>query len=334
MSLLTLVFISVFSIVFRKRRRRRARQSTKSTGHKGLVARGVRVLYSVAPGSKLQQKFYDFGFKNIGFINNTGLPINATEISASMYVTGLGALFHLRLQDILFGGVTHGVRVPNQWRTNYLGGILKSITIHIECVTPMSSRQGVWALCFIPFRSSSEESYYVKKGHIIPFESLKLIPGARSSPTTSSLTVTFRPSKRDGRLFYGVGLDDGIGAVGISFSQYCRTVYTNFSASEFGCITTVTGVVKLQRPQEVGKAVVYGREIDDRLKTCLAFAESFDRTLQMSINQKSDTHSVIEDPECVVVTGAVTLVKPDTFAGSTALKLVGGYQKQTTQRAF
>lgn len=288
-------------------RRRRAQQSTSSTGHASLIARGVRTLLSVLPGSKLTTGIADFAFKSLGY-STVMLPIdaNTSTIKADLSVTGVTALFHLALKDLLFDSFTHGVRIDAAtWTTNYEAGRLMSVKISVIPQTKMNNRQGQWAAVFIPFRSKEEATYYEQKSQGMLYEQVKVIPGAKSAPATKPLHLSFSPTARDGRLNFDLGLQDEIGVVSIGFDQTSRSSYGAFALDDFSCTVIVSGVVKLQRPHEVSYASTFTRTIDDRLKDKLAIVCSADRKLQFMVSKTLDQHSCIDLPDKIQVVGTV-----------------------------
>lgn len=241
---------SVRKVSRRTRRKQRSRQSVSNTGYAGLVARGVRTLLSVLPGSKLTSGIADFVFGSLGYTKSISLHEN-NIIKADFQCTGLVALFHLALKDVLFESFTHGLRKnAAEWQTNYQAGRLKTITIKVKPESSSGDRRGNWCLAFIPFRTEADNKYYdgLKSGPL--YEQAKLIPGAKSGSASQPLSVTFNVSGRDGRLNENVSMNTEIGAVIIAFDHTSRDAYSVFSADMFSCIATVSGVVQLQRPNE------------------------------------------------------------------------------------
>lgn len=290
------------------RRNKAKRQSTSFTGFGGLIARGVRTLLSVLPGSELTTGIADFAFKSLGYSKVT-LPLDASTntVQAEFLATGLTALFHIALKDLLFESFTHGVREDAAtWTTNYEAGRLMSLEVSVIPQARMQERQGQWAAVFIPFRTAAENLYYNTKFQGMLYEQVKLIPGAVSAPATKPLKVRFRPTPRDGRLNYDLSLKDEIGLISIGFDQTNRTSYKPFGLDEFSCTVIVSGVVQLQRPHEVSYASKHGRTIDDKLRNTLAVILTPDRKLQFSVNKTSDDHTIEDLPSSVRVRGSVS----------------------------
>lgn len=271
-------------------RTNRARQSPTATGFGSLMARGVRTLLSVLPGSKLTTGIADFAFKALGYSQEiVVLDANSGMVKVTFLATGLTALFHLALKDILFDSVSHGTRInAAEWVTNYEGGRLLSLNIAVIPQARLEQRQGQWAAVFIPFRSDEERKFYDEKKQGMLYEQVKVIPGAKSAPATKPLRLSFTPGSRDGRLNYDIGLKDEIGLVSIGFDQTNRAEYGEFALDSFSCTVIVSGVVQLQRPHEVPYASKFGRTLDDKLKLVEAIVLTPDRSLQFQVATPPD----------------------------------------------
>ncbi|KAK1137326.1 hypothetical protein K0M31_001838 [Melipona bicolor] len=88
----------------KRTRRKRSIQSPTSTEFGGLFARGV---LSILPGSKLTIGIADFVFKSLGYTTVKNITMHDDyEVTAGFQTTGLTALFHLALKDILFKNYT------------------------------------------------------------------------------------------------------------------------------------------------------------------------------------------------------------------------------------
>lgn len=284
---------------------RRKRQSPSSTGFGGLIARGVRTLLSVLPGSSLTTGIADFVFKSLGY--SKVLSVIGNEVEVTFQATGLTALFHLKLKDILFESFTHGVRVnAEEWDSNYSAGRLMSLCVKVIPQAPTGQQRGQWALCFIPFRTNDDEYYYNNKSQGMLYEQLKMIPGARSAQANKPMHVMFSPRSNDGRLNFDLDLNKEIGAVGIAFDQTNRSSYGAFGMDEFSCTVIVSGVVRLQRPQEVPYTLKYTRLLDDKLKDHLAIVRTQDRKYQFDIlRTNDDKHFITYEEGSIRVKGVV-----------------------------
>lgn len=300
------------------RKGRVKRQSTSYTGFGGLIARGIRTLLSVLPGSELTTGIADFAFKSLGY-SKVILPLDSDShtVQAEFLCTGLTALFHIALKDILFESFTHGVREDAAtWSTNYEAGRLVSLEVSIIPQARMQERQGQWAAVFIPFRTADENTYYDTKFQGMLYEQVKLIPGAVSAPATKPLRLRFRPTPRDGRLNFDLSLKDEVGLISIGFDQTNRTSYKAFGLDEFSCTVIVSGTVQLQRPHEVSYASKHKRTIDDKLKNTLAVILTPDRKHQFGITKTTDDHGVDSLASSVRVRGVVS---PEVFELTSAM---------------
>lgn len=282
----------------RKNIRRTKRQSPSSTGYGGLLARGIRTLLSVLPGSLLIPGIVDFAFKSLGYTTKSPRLNHDGTISVEFQTTGLTALFHLALKDILIQSFTHGTRLnSSEWESNYFAGRLRSMCIKLSPQTPQSEIRGMMSIVFIPFRSEEENKFYNNKGNIqgLSYEQVKLIPGAKSGPAGRPISLYFKPRVSDGRLNYDIAMGDEIGAVLIGFEQMSRSSYAAFSPDEFACTVTVSGVVELQRPREAGSPGKYSRKLDDKMASKQAVVLTPDRKLQLIISKaESATEELYE----------------------------------------
>lgn len=288
---------------------KRKRQSPTSTGFGGLLAHGVRTLLSVLPGSALTVGIADFVFKSLGYSTKSPILNSDQTVTATFQATGLTALFHIALKDILFQSFTHGVRLnAAEWATNYSAGRLRSLCVKIIPQTPQAEKRGLLAMAFIPFRTDEEAIWYNDKSRIqgMLFEQVKMIPGAKSGPASRPLTINYRPKPSDGRLNYDLGMLDEIGAITIGFDQTNRTVYNAFSQDDFSCTVVISGTVLLQRPQEVPYQLKYGRKIDDKMASTQAIILSSDRMLQYDILNGVPSFSEEQTPDGITVRGPVS----------------------------
>lgn len=261
---------------------RRISQPTGSTGYGGLIARGVRTLLSVLPGSQLTTGIADFVFKSLGY--SKVMSVRGSEVDAEFQATGLTALFHLALKDLLYESFTHGTRTAEaEWTTNYTSGRLLMVTIRVIPQSPTGQSRGQLALAFIPFRRDKDRTYYDNNAAGMRYDQVKVIPGAKSGRANRPLTVTFRPRVRDGILFSSLDMLDEIGAVAIAFDQTNRNAYGAFGMDEFSCTVLVSGVVRLVRPNEVPKPYKLGRRIDDKNVDKLATITTPDHACQFDI---------------------------------------------------
>lgn len=285
--------------------RRRLSQPTGSTGYGGLIARGVRTLLSVLPGSQLTTGIADFVFKSLGYTKV--VSVRGSEVDAEFQATGLTALFHLALKDVLYESFTHGTRTSEaEWTTNYTSGRLLALTVRVVPQAPTGQSRGQLALAFIPFRRDKDKAYYDKNAAGMRYDQVKVIPGAKSGRANRPLTVTFRPRVRDGILFTSLDMLDEIGAVAIAFDQTNRNSYGAFGMDEFSCTVLVSGVVRLVRPNEVPQPYKLGRRIDDKNANKLATLTTPDHTCQFDIMATADHHKWTDRGHTCHVTGSVS----------------------------
>lgn len=268
---------------------------TSTTPLSGLIARGIRTLISVLPGSTLLKGVADFIFSAYGYTPAV-LPDKDGKVQAKMQLTGLCAMFHVALKDILYDSSTHGVRNLNGgWTTNYGSGVLKSVTITVIPDSAQGEKRGSMAIGFIPFRTKSEANYYNDKPKPMSYEQLKDLPGSKSCPVgIGTLTITFTVRPADGRLTTDMMLDEEIGAVFICFDNTSRTSYGNFTPEEFSATVLVSGVIRLCRPQEIPLPFVYGRRLDDKMGgMTLLMTPSRDRFIVSDSSLESTSTHVI-----------------------------------------
>lgn len=253
------------------------------------MARGVRTLLSILPGSKLKGGIADFKFRSMGVTDDvTVLDPKTCSVTGTKYVIGLTALFHLALKDIMIDSFSHGTRLnAADWVTNFEGGRLLSLEIVVIPQARLSQRQGQLAVAFIPFRSKEEVDYYNKTKQGMSYEQVKLIPGSKSASALQTIRLSFTPRASDGRLFFDIGLNDQIGAVSIGFEQTNRISYGRFPLDVFSCTVTVSGVVELQRPHEVPYASKFARKLDDKLSHVDAVMMTVDRSVLFNVYKPS-----------------------------------------------
>lgn len=271
------------------RRNGRVRQSTRSTGYGGLIARGVRTLLSVLPGSTLTTGIADFVFKSLGYTSS--LEGNLNKFAADIKVTALTANFHIAAKDILFDSYTHGCKTDLvTWASNYQAGRVRSVTIKVVPETPMGEVRGILGLAFIPFRNQEENTWYDSHNAGVLIEQLKRIPGAKTGPAGKPLSITFRPGPSDGDLNFDVRLAREIGAVLIAFDQTSRDAYGMFTADQFSAMVYVSGIIELRRPQEEPYTIKYTRTIDDKMRTAAGFVKRPSDPKFYRINGTAEDH--------------------------------------------
>lgn len=288
----------------KKRSGRRLYQPTSSTGYGGLIARGVRTLLSVLPGSKLTTGIADFVFKSLGY--STKIAMCGSEVDAEFQATGLCALFHLALKDLLVDSYTHGTRTATAgWTTNYTNGRLLAVTIRVIPQAPTGQSRGQLALGFLPFRDDKDRKYYDSNAAGMRYDQLKVMPGAKSGRANRPLQITFRPTVRDGRLYINMNMLDEIGAVAIAFDQTNRNAYGAFGMDEFSCTVLVSGIVRLVRPNEVPKPYDLGREIDDKMRDKVAIITTPDHTCRFDVSSSAPHHKWMDHGEFCRAIGSV-----------------------------
>lgn len=272
---------------------RSARTSVARTAS-NFVVRAARNLLGALPGGNQIASIADFAWNIIG----ASAAIHTLGPFFETNVIGLNTCFYLNIAACMreSPSLTRGNGIVY---TNFRDGQVISVTITVEPINKIQYRSGSWALMFTPFRTSNDEARYDSE-HVMPtFSKVMSHQGVVSGRMDQPLTLTYRPTVRDGFVGMFLPIATNFGMVCIVFQEENRVSYSSFTADEF-CARVRTNIVTSLR---TGSAASEAASASTKIKEMPKSVTVIDRLcetrtykcLELKINSDSVTCKVEGD---------------------------------------
>lgn len=219
------------------------------------VVRAVRNLVSYLPGGSVITSLADFAFNNILSASGLTLP---RLVGDPENVIGLNAGFFPTIATCIRDSVTVAKKDSKNIYSSYVDGQVVMFSVTVEPINVLQSRSGSWALMFTPYRTSKDHEVY--KSTLPTFTQMLAHQGVISGRADLPLTLTFRPSVKDGLVGTYLGLSDFFGVVNIAYQEDSRAEYKQFKPAEFSARTRLSIIASLRTSTADGLAKEVGAD--------------------------------------------------------------------------
>lgn len=245
-----------------------------------LIARGVRSVVSVLPGSTLTAPIVDFVLRGFGY-GKVKIDKEQSVVS-DLRVIGLYGGCELTYTSLLCNSratVLNGYAEDGRRQAlcNYDECRLIEVEIILTPSNKVSSRSGNVAMAFQPY-FTSEYLAAAPDLAAINFETMRRFHLSVSGPSIAPLKLRFRPRPQDGYCFNFQPVDQSIvtpskpratafGCVYTYFQQANRDVYGAFSPETVAFDLTVSGVIEVRNSEgSLGENIVMIDKVVDPYK--------------------------------------------------------------------
>lgn len=219
---------------------RNARTSVARTPA-NFIVKAARNLLGALPGGNAIASIADYAWNVISTSDKVSFdgPIQATN------VIGLNTCFYLNAAACIreSPSLTRGNGIVY---TNFRDSQLIMLTITVEPINKLQNRSGSWALMFTPFRTDKDEAQYDVEHKMPTFSKVMSHQGVVSGRMDQPLTLTYRPTVRDGFVGLYLPVATNFGMVCVVFQEENRNSYNDFTADEFCARIRTNAVVSLR----------------------------------------------------------------------------------------
>lgn len=252
----------------RRQRANRSRASAPRRSRTGpirtpasFIVRAARNLLGAIPGANVIANIADFAWNTIASSNKLGAsPV--TEGS----VIGLNTCFYLNAAACIRESPSL-CRSAGYIYTNFRDSQLMSLTITVEPINKLQYRSGSWALMFTPFRTQNDEKQYDDEKIMPSFSKVMSHQGVVSGRMDQPLTLTYRPTVKDGFIGLYLPIATNFGMVCVVYQEENRTSYNNFTADEFCARVRLSATVNLRTGTAASEAATASTTIKKMPKT-------------------------------------------------------------------
>lgn len=242
---------------------RRSRNRTSTIG--SFMKTAATSIISAIPGSSILKGVADFIFKAVKVVSTVDAEQGYQMIPATEAIIGLNQILVLKRVHFIMNSpeirVLPGVptsKTPEEQkkhiRDQYIAYNMKEITIELKPQNDVGSRQGQWAMVFIPFVSQEQEEDLSLdyKNTYVGYNDILRIDGSVNGPQTQSLRIKYSPQAHDGRAFLAGSSDDNFGILIIAYQDFAKASTTEFTPQDFAATLLTSSVVrKLNRRSSI-----------------------------------------------------------------------------------
>lgn len=251
----------------RRQRQNRSRAVAPRPGRTGpirtpsnFIVRAARNLLGALPGGTVLANIADFTWRVIAATSAlSASPVMNTN------VIGLNTCFYLNAAACIreSPSLTRSNAIVY---TNFRDSQLISLTITVEPINKLQYRSGSWALMFTPFRTAGDETAYGKEFIMPTFSKVMSHQGVVSGRMDQPLTLTYRPTVRDGFVGLYIPIGTNFGMVCVVYQEENRIGYTDFTADEFCARVRTNAVVNLRTGTAASEAASVSTKIPEMTK--------------------------------------------------------------------
>lgn len=222
-------------------------------------------IISAIPGSSILKGVADFIFKAVKVVSSVEMDHDFQTEATKEAIIGLNQILVLKRVHFIMNSpevrVLPGVpssQTPEEKkkhiRDQYIAYNMKEITIELKPQNDVGSRQGQWAMVFIPFVSKEQEEDLALdyKDTYVGYNDILRIDGNVSGPQTQSLKLKYSPQAHDGRAYLAGSSNDNFGILIIAYQDFAKASVTEFSPQDFAATLLTSSLVrKLNRRSSI-----------------------------------------------------------------------------------
>lgn len=238
--------------------------TSQQSGLGTIVAKGVRTLTSILPGSTFLNPIADFVLKSIGV---TEVSATIGPFSADVAITGLMAKLAITRANIVASNpmitLVQGSGVAERYfNCDYQDVRIEEVTFILQPDSVVATRSGFWHVGFTPYTNMGD--YAEDKANLVPLspDIIRRCVANASGLFQRPLVLTYRPRAYDGDSFMFAPLNTQdkdkkfpnyfactpYGSLSIMYENLNRENRIDFLATEFAFNITMNAKFEFRRP--------------------------------------------------------------------------------------
>lgn len=221
-------------------------------------------IISAIPGSSILKTVADFVFKAVK-VKGAAIAESDFETEDATAIIGLNQILELKRVHFIMNspeikvlpGVPSSKTAEEKEKhilDQYIAYNIKEINIELKPQNDVGSRQGQWAMVFIPYVSETQQNDLLVdyKNTYVGYNDILRIDGNVSGPQTQSLRLKYAPQAHDGRAYLAGASSEDFGLLIIAYQDFAKASISEFTPQEFAATLLISSTVrKLNRRSSV-----------------------------------------------------------------------------------